>query len=205
MNPIKLIKSPGLQKILLAGTLVLLVWMIWSNNQKLREENQRLEGNVRSLSIGLKQIQLENGAIAGQSEVLTLRIQELKTLFPLQFKAILEAGVKPERAQQVSTTIIETQKQIVTTIRDSLIHDTIRVKVFSYSDPWYTIQGQALGDTQRVQIQSRDSLIQVVFKGERTKPWLWIFSPRRIQQRMFSSNPNSIIKYSQTINIQKHE
>ena len=205
MNPINLIKSPGLQKILLAGTLVLLVWMIWSNNQKLREENQRLEGNVRSLSIGLKQIQLENGAIAGQSEVLTLRIQELKTLFPLQFKSILEAGVKPERAQQVSTTIIETQKQIVTTIRDSLIHDTIRVKVFSYSDPWYTIQGQALGDTQRVQIQSRDSLIQVVFKGERTKPWLWIFSPRRIQQRMFSSNPNSIIKYSQTINIQKHE
>ena len=205
MNPINLIKSPGLQKILLAGTLVLLVWMIWSNNQNLREENQRLEGNVRSLSIGLKQIQLENGAIAGQSEVLTLRIQELKTLFPLQFKAILEAGVKPERAQQVSTTIIETQKQIVTTIRDSLIHDTIRVKVFSYSDPWYTIKGQALGDTQRVQIQSRDSLIQVVFKGERTKPWLWIFSPRRIQQRMFSSNPNSIIKYSQTINIQKHE
>lgn len=205
MNPINLIKSPGLQKILLAGTLVLLVWMIWSNNQNLREENQRLEGNVRSLSIGLKQIQLENGAIAGQSEVLTLRIQELKTLFPLQFKAILEAGVKPERAQQVSTTIIETQKQIVTTIRDSLIHDTIRVKVFSYSDPWYTIKGQALGDTQRVQIHSRDSLIQVVFKGERTKPWLWIFSPRRIQQRMFSSNPNSIIKYSQTINIQKHE
>ncbi len=205
MNPINLIKSPGLQKILLAGTLVLLVWMIWSNNQNLREENQRLEGNVRSLSIGLKQIQLENGAIAGQSEVLTLRIQELKTLFPLQFKAILEAGVKPERAQQVSTTIIETEKKIVTTIRDSLIHDTIRVKVFSYSDPWYTIQGQALGDTQRVQIQSRDSLIQVVFKGERTKPWLWIFSPRRIQQRMFSSNPNSIIKYSQTINIQKHE
>ena len=205
MNPINLIKSPGLQKILLAGTLVLLVWMVWSNNQNLREENQRLEGNVRSLSIGLKQIQLENGAIAGQSEVLTLRIQELKTLFPLQFKAILEAGVKPERAQQVSTTIIETQKQIVTTIRDSLIHDTIRVKVFSYSDPWYTIKGQALGDTQRVQIHSRDSLIQVVFKGERTKPWLWIFSPRRIQQRMFSSNPNSIIKYSQTINIQKHE
>ncbi len=205
MNPINLIKSQGLQKILLAGTLVLLVWMIWSNNQNLREENQRLEGNVRSLSIGLKQIQLENGAIAGQSEVLTLRIQELKTLFPLQFKAILEAGVKPERAQQVSTTIIETEKKIVTTIRDSLIHDTIRVKVFSYSDPWYTIQGQALGDTQRVQIQSRDSLIQVVFKGERTKPWLWIFSPRRIQQRMFSSNPNSIIKYSQTINIQKHE
>jgi hypothetical protein len=205
MNPINLIKSPGLQKILLAGTLVLLVWMIWSNNQNLREENQRLEGNVRSLSIGLKQIQLENGAIAGQSEVLTLRIQELKTLFPLQFKYILEAGVKPERAQQVSTTIIETEKKIVTTIRDSLIHDTIRVKVFSYSDPWYTIQGQALGDTQRVIIQSRDSLIQVVFKGERSKPWLWIFSPRRIQQRMFSSNPNSIIKYSQTINIQKHE
>jgi hypothetical protein len=205
MNPINLIKSPGLQKILLAGTLVLLVWMIWKSNQRLREENQRLESNVRSLSVGLKQIQLENGALAGQSEVLTLRIQELKTLFPIQFKAILDAGVKPVRTQQVSTTVVETEKHIITTLRDSIIHDTVSVKVFSYSDPWYSIQGQAHGDTQRFQIQSRDSLIQVVYKGERSKPWLWILSPRRLQQRIYSSNPNSIITYSQLINIQKHE
>jgi hypothetical protein len=205
MNPINLIKNPGLQKILLAGTLFLLVWMIWKSNQRLRDENQRLESNVRSLSVGLKQIQLENGALAGQSEVLTLRIQELKTLFPMQFKAILDAGVKPARTQQVSTTVVETEKHIITTLRDSVIHDTVRVRVFSYSDPWYSIHGQALGDTQWVQIQSRDSLIQVVYKGERNNPWLWILSPRRLQQRIYSSNPNSTIKYSQLINIQKHE
>lgn len=123
----------------------------------------------------------------------------------MQFKAILDAGVKPARTQQVSTTVVETEKHIITTLRDSVIHDTVRVRVFSYSDPWYSIHGQALGDTQRVQIQSRDSLIQVVYKGERNNPWLWILSPRRLQQRIYSSNPNSTIKYSQLINIQKHE
>jgi hypothetical protein len=105
----------------------------------------------------------------------------------------------------VSTTVVETEKHIITTLRDSVIHDTVSVRVFSYSDPWYSIQGQANGDTQRVQIQSRDSLIQVVYKGKRSKPWLWILSPRRLQQRIYSSNPNSIITYSQLINIQKHE
>jgi hypothetical protein len=35
------------------------------------------------------------------------------------------------------------------------------------------------------------------------KPWLWIFSPRKLQQRVSVSNPNSTIKYSNLIQIQK--
>jgi hypothetical protein len=60
-----------------------------------------------------------------------------------------------------------------------------------------------LGDSQRLQIHSTDTLTQVVFKGERIRPWLWVFSPRKLQQRVSVSNPNATIKYSQFIQIQK--
>ena len=79
----------------------------------------------------------------------------------------------------------------------------MHVRVFSYKDQWYTIKGQAIGDTQHVQIQNTDTLVQVVYKGQRVKPWLWIFSPRKLEQRVSVSNPNANIKYAQVIQIQK--
>mgnify|MGYP000671018678 CR=1 FL=1 len=128
---------------------------------------------------------------------------ELKELFPVQAKSVTDMGVKLNRATQVSNTVIETQKNIITVVRDSIFHDTVRVKVFSYKDQWYQISGIGNDKTQQLSIFSTDTLTQVVFKGERIKPWLWIFSPRKLQQRVSVSNPNSTIKYSNLIQIQK--
>jgi hypothetical protein len=77
------------------------------------------------------------------------------------------------------------------------------VKVFEYADQWYRIKGLSQGGSQQLLIHSTDTLTQVVYKGERVKPWLWIFSPRKLQQRVSVSNPNSTIKYSQFIQIVK--
>jgi len=55
------------------------------------------------------------------------------------------------------------------------------------------VHGIAIGDTQRVVIASVDSLLQVVYRGERIHPWLWIFSKRKLQQAISSKNPNSRI------------
>ncbi len=135
--------------------------------------------------------------------MLLLRTGELKGLFPVQAKTVTDMGVKLNRATQLSTTVIETQKNIITLVRDSIIRDTIHVKVFEYADRWYHIKGISQGDSQSLQIHTTDTLTQVVFKGEREKPWLWIFSPRRLQQRVSVSNPNSTIRYSQFIQIIK--
>jgi hypothetical protein len=177
--------------------------MLWTSNKNLKKDNQRLVSNMETLGADLKYIRIQNGTLAAQSGVLELRLKELQTLFPKQSKSIQDLGVNPSRVQQLSTTVIESQKQIVTTLRDSVIHDTVHIRVFSYKDQWYTIKGQAIGDTQHVQIQNTDTLVQVVYKGQRVKPWLWIFSPRKLEQRVSVSNPNANIKYAQVIQIQK--
>jgi hypothetical protein len=158
---------------------------------------------METLNASIKYVRTQNGRLAAQTDVLLLRTGELKKLFPAQAKSVIDMGVKLNRATQVSSTVIETQKNIITLLRDSIIHDTVRVKVFSYTDQWYKVSGISDNNTQRLQIHTTDTLTQVVFKGERIKPWLWIFSPRKLQQRVSVSNPNATIKYSSIIQIQK--
>jgi hypothetical protein len=174
-----------------------------SNNKALRLENERLTLNVQTLAGEISFVKTQNGKLAAQTDLLLLRTNELKTLFPIEAKRISDLGVNVSKATQVSTTVVETQKNINTLIRDSIVNDTIHVKVFEYKDQWYQISGIAKGDSQRLKIHSTDTLTQVVFKGERIHPWLWVFSPRKLQQRVSVSNPNAIIKYSQLIQIQK--
>ena len=198
-----LVKNKETQKAVLLIFLIGIAILLFKNNKSLRADNERLASNMQSMGAELSFVKTQSGKLAAQTDVLLLRTEELKSLFPNQTKNIQNLGVKINRATQVSSTVIETQKNIITLLRDSIIHDTIRVKTFSYSDHWYQISGIAIGDSQQLQIHSTDTLTQVVFKGERVKPWLWIFSPRKLQQRVSVSNPNSIIKYSQFIQIQK--
>lgn len=179
------------------------VLVLWNSNQRLELETARMGSNLQTLTASLDFVRTQNGTLAAQTNVLILRTNELKTLFPVQAKSVRDMGIKLNRATQLSTTVIESQKNIVTVLRDSVIHDTVRVKVFTYADKWYQIKGVNQGDSQRLQIHTTDTLTQVVFKGEREKPWLWIFSPRKLQQRVSVSNPNATIKYSSLIQIQK--
>ena len=177
--------------------------VLWNSNKRLERENARMSSNMEAIMASIYYVRTQNGKLAAQTDVLLLRTNELKKLFPIEAKSIDDMGVKIGRATQLSTTIIESQKNIVTLVRDSIVHDTVRVKVFSYQDHWYQITGISDGRSQKLQIHSTDTLTQVVFKGEREKPWLWIFSPRKLQQRVSVSNPNATIKYSSVIQIQK--
>lgn len=187
---------------MLVALITALVLLIRSNLE-LKQDNQRLSLNMQTLSSEISFVKTQNGNLAAQTDVLLLRTSELKSLFPKEAKAIKDMGVKVSNATQVSSTVVETQMNIITLVRDSIVSDTIHVKVFDYKDQWYQISGINQGDSQRLQIHSTDTLTQVVYKGERIRPWLWIFSPRKLQQRVSLSNPNATIKYSQFIQIQK--
>jgi hypothetical protein len=184
---------------------VLLMWMNWSRNQKLHRENQRLTTNLQALQLGMQEVRLSNGRLAQQSQVLNMGVEELKALFPLQYQNVLRAGLSARRTKQMSTTHLNTEHRVTTSVRDSVIRDTVRVRVFSYRDDWVNLEGIAEGDSQQVRFESRDSLVQVVYRGSRIKPWLWIFSRRQLEQRIYSSNPYSRIHYNQTIRLHHHD
>lgn len=189
----------------LIGLLVLLgaIVLLYKSNQRLHADNKRLNSNIKTLGDELVLVKTKSGKLAAQTDLLVIQTSELKKLFPKEVKQIESLGVGVSKTTQFTTTVVETKTNVITTLRDSLILDTIKVRVFDYQDQWYQIQGISEKDTQRLVIKSTDTLTQVVYRGERIKPWLWVFSPRKIQQRVSVSNPNATIKYSQTIQIQK--
>ena len=177
--------------------------LLYKSNEHLHADNKRLSANVKALGAELVLVKTKSGKLAAQTDLLVLQTSELKKLFPKEVKQIESLGVGVSKTTQFTTTVVETKTNVITTLRDSLILDTIKVRVFDYRDQWYQIQGISEKDTQRLVIKSTDTLTQVVYRGERLKPWLWVFSPRKIQQRISVSNPNATIKYSQSIQIQK--
>ncbi len=200
---LNVLKSPVVQRLI--GLLIMLgaILLLWKSNQRLHADNKRLSSTIKTLGAELSMVKTKSGQLAAQSDLLVLQTRELKKLFPKEVKQIENLGVKVNKTTQYSTTVVETKTNVLTTLRDSLIFDTVQVRVFDYQDQWYQINGVIEKDTQRLVIKSMDTLTQVLFYGERQKPWLWFFSPRKLQQRVSVTNPNATIKYSQTIQIQK--
>ena len=200
---LNVLKSPAVQRLI--GLLVLLgaIVLLYKSNLRLHADNKSLSSNIKTLGAELVLVKTKSGKLAAQTDLLVIQTNELKKLFPKEVKQIENLGVGVSKTTQFTTTVVETKTNVITTLRDSLILDTIKVRVFDYQDQWYQIQGISEKDTQRLVIKSTDTLTQVVYRGKRIKPWLWVFSPRKIQQRVSVSNPNATIKYSQTIQIQK--
>jgi len=169
------------------------------------KENDRLSKTLAQTVQQLKEIQTQSGQQAIENEVLQLRLKELSTLYPKLLGEIRNLKINPKKAESISTTSINTEKRITTMLRDSVVHDTVPVKVFSYEDNFFKVHGLALDSTQEVKINYQDTLVQVVFRGAREKPWLWIFSPRKLQQRVTLKNPNARITYSEFIQIQRRK
>ena len=199
---LNVLKSPTVQRLI--GLLVLLgaIVLLYKSNQRLHADNKRLSSNLKTLGAELVLVKTKSGKLAAQTDLLVLQTSELKKLFPKEVKQIESLGVGVSKTTQFTTTVVETKTNVITMLRDSLILDTIKVRVFDYQDQWYQIQGISEKDSQRLVIKSTDTLTHVVYRGERIKPWLWVFSPRKIQQRISVSNPNATIKYSQSIQIQ---
>jgi len=192
---------------LILSAILLAVTIAFLTTRKLyvseKKDNQRLSNNLSSLNENLTYYKSRNGHLVGKNSVLVFRMSEFQTSFVDLSKSIKDLKVKLNRISSVSNTVIKSEKHITTTLKDSIINDTITAKIFRYNDNFYNIQGLSIRDTQNISIQSTDSLMQVVYKGKRKKPYLWFFSKRQLEQVITNKNPNSKITYSKFIQITK--
>ena len=170
---------------------------------KEKKDNNRLSKNISSLNENLTYYKSRNGHLVGKNSVLVFRLSEFKSSFSDLAEQIEDLRINVNRISSVSNTVIESEKHITTTLKDSIINDTIIAKIFKYNDTFYDIKGLAIGSTQTVTIQSTDSILQVVYKGKRRKPYLWFLSKRQLEQVITNKNPNSKITYSKHIEITK--
>lgn len=167
------------------------------------KESNRLENNLITANKSVEYYKTEKGKLAVKNDALKLKYKEVSKIYPGILAEIQNLKVKMKHVTNYSETIINNEKEIITNIRDSIINDTVTARVFCYTDEFYNVKGILIADTQKVNISSTDSLIQVVYKGKRYKPYLWFLSRRRLQQAITSKNPNSTIKYNRYIKIEK--
>jgi len=170
---------------------------------KERKEKARLQNSFAAAETSLSYYKAKNGELVAKSSALELRFREMEQIYPQVVAELKNLGVKPRHVNTFTETVVKNEKEIVTHIKDSTIMDTVRARVFSYQDSFYTIQGIAIGDTQKVHITSRDSIIQVVYKAKRYRPWLWILSRRKLEQVITFKNPNSTVLYNRTIQLSR--
>ena len=177
-------------------TVILIKELIKSN-----KSFNRIELAIQEQRNLISYYKTENGKIAAKSDVILLRVKELKILFPQVISEIENLKIKTSRVADFSETIIKQENEIKFKLIDSIIYDTINIKKFEYSDEYYQVDGRIMNDSLRLNINSIDSIIQVIYWGKRQKPWLWILSKRNLEQAITNKNPKAKILYSKHIKI----
>lgn len=195
-----------MKKILLYVNVALIltvsVLSCWLNN--VREEKKRLADNQEALLSDVDYYKTESGKNAASVLKLELSKSELENHCQDLTKTIDELNIKIGRIQSASTTITKTEVKIQTVVRDSIVYRDLPVnlKVIKWRDPWVVLNGVLDGETFSANIESIDTLSQVVHRIP--KKFLFIkWGTKAIRQEVVSSNPHSKIVYTEYIELRK--
>ena len=203
-----LLRSKMLASSFRVGLILILATIIFLMGKRitvLSQDNNRLENNIATFKQNITEFKSVDGKPVYQNEAMELRIKELSLLYPQLLEEVRNLKVKPSRLKSISENGIANHTNIKSILTDSTGKDSISYKFFNYNDGWYNVNGFAALDTQHLNITSVDTLVQIVYKGDRERPWLWIFSRRKLMQRVSLKNPSARINYTQYIKIQKRK
>lgn len=181
---------------------------------KQKREAAQLETNIKAgYESGFKIVnyyKAKNGQLVAKNAVLQYTAAQLKNNISDEISALLKnLSIKPARVNLVSTNVLETEKHIITTLKDTIIFDTVKISCFNYSDRFYNINGYSYNGKEFIKIHSTDSITQVIYKGDRynkrgkKRPQLFFWCPRRLEQVITTANPDNKIIYSKTVFINR--
>ena len=177
---------------------------LWEVNSNLRQEKERLTGNQEALMDEVQYYQDEAGRNAASVQRLELSKAELEAYNGELTQRIEDLNIKLKRVQAATTTATQTNVEIKTIIKDTIIYrDTgmLVLPAIKWQDPWVNVDGIIKPDsTVDLSIQSVDTLFQVVHRVP--KKFLFIrYGTKAIRQEITSSNPHTKIVYSEYIEL----
>lgn len=122
---------------------------------------------------------------------------------------VRDLGIKLKRVEQATQTATATQVGFQTEVRDSIIYvkDTTgagghldSLRILHWQDPWVNFRGELRGDSLTAQLESRDTLLQVVHRVP--KHFLFFrWGTKEIRQEIKTSNPHTVITYAESIQV----
>lgn len=171
--------------------------------QFLRREVERLRTNNEALTESVLIYRTRLGSSAASVGALRLTISELRAQHEDALAEIRELRIRLHNVESYARSVT------TTTYRDTLILNTIDstnsalpTREFRYADAWLNLSGLIWGDTLKVEMQSRDTLHQVIHRIPRR--FLGIpFGIKKLRQEISSSNPHTELVYSEYLTIER--
>lgn len=171
---------------------------------KLKYEKERLSGNQQALMEKIEFYQTEAGKSAASVQKLELSKSELEEHCSDLMQTIDQLNIKVKRLEAASTTATETDIDISTSVRDSIIYrDTsfVKIQAIDWMDPWVKVKGVLYPDRKlELNINSVDTLVQIVHRVPK-KWWFFRWGTKAIRQEIISSNPHTKIVYTEYIEL----
>lgn len=187
--------------VILAVLCASLLWAV----RELTQEKDRLTGNQEALMEEVQYYQDEAGRQAASVQRLELSKSELEAYNGELTQRIEDLNIKLKRVQAATTTATQTNVEIKTIIKDTIIYrDTgmLVLPAIKWQDPWVNVDGIIKPDsTVDLSIQSVDTLFQVVHRVPK-KFWFIKYGTKAIRQEITSSNPHTKIVYSEYIEME---
>ena len=176
--------------------------------RELTQEKDRLTSNQEALMEEVQYYQDEAGRQAASVQRLELSKSELEAYNGELTQRIEDLNIKLKRVQAATTTATQTNVEIKTIIKDTIIYrDTgmLVLPAIKWQDPWVNVDGIIKPDnTVDLSIQSVDTLFQVVHRVPK-KFWFIKYGTKAIRQEITSSNPHTKIVYSEYIELEERK
>lgn len=191
-----------------AGIIAVFI-LLWMAYRAERRDRRRLEENQRTLMENVVFYRTRDSLSVASVERLTLTNREFRRHADELKKTVDELQLKVRRLQSVSRTAVTTTYPVEAVLQDTLIiRDTLLVpdtlSRLHYSNPWLALDGMLDDDVFRGQIESRDTLIQIVHRVPR-RFWFIRWGTKAIRQEVTTRNPYSRITYTEYIELKRRK
>lgn len=191
--------------ILLAFLLVFAIPSLLHFYTRALKENKRLQNNQKALFEYATFYRNKDSLSVASIQALTLTSRELKSYNESLVKDLTSLHIKLKNLQSAATSATHTQYVINTQYKDSIIYqkgksDTI--PCIDFSNKWLSLQGCNVNNVFKGTIESRDTLVQLVYRV----PHRFLFfryGVKAIRQQVMTKNPFSHLTYTQYLEVKK--
>ena len=184
------------------GGLIIYANVLSHSLNKAKQTISALEKNERVLLYGLDTLRAKNGTLYAKTEALSLSESKLKKYNSELSTELKNLRIRVKDLESTSQTIIDTDIDITTPLRDTIIIPKVVSKAFDYSDTYVKIWGVVGQDSIKINYQSTDTL-RIFHYYERKKFLFFRWGIKSENWIIKNNNPNNRIAAFNVIQIEK--
>ena len=179
-----------------------------------KANSRRLTNNLETVNQEVERYKTRDGHQAARIDALVLTNRELKRSFPGMASTLKNLYIPPQRVESFTETSNQLKIKVTAPVKDTVLQlieprgfstvinrDTVHF--LDYADEWIKIHAEMMHNTGTVEVAATDTIFTAIHRGERRRPWSWIFSRRKLQTSVTNRNPYISINVIQSGVIKK--